>query len=336
MNKQPEELKVHGIYEAEFDGLGKKRSPYDGQRDPRMIIYPPSVPYPGNSPYFGYMAFNRSRRETNPEKIELSNKIRQDLIQGRIPEEFVFVEILFNIAKRPAGPYLLTGVHEKFVDEKIMDKNEAFSVLISNNAFYAQYQIPESAGEEESPSLLAYDQDGNPLSGYLHVKPRLSDHNVRFRNHWCDEARTFAENIITREIIFGNKKHEYKGISPGDCLIVRKAGMLEDKIVFEPVINFREEDEAISPEGIPLVTDISHDNDMGFIQDIPIVGTTRLIKDNEFAGFGYLPRSHYETDSMFFFKTVVIKGAFDDIGKYTRVSRIIKNGKNVIFAEKIA
>jgi len=311
------ELDLYGVYPAEFQGLEKS---FLGMSNvPKVKIFR-SI-YDTTSSYYGFVL--PSTHSSQKLRAE-ANRIRDQLIRdgsslGRIP-----VDIFKHpISGDPRGPYIVTP-HPKFGANKAntdSSAEEALSVLTCRSVFYARYT--RTNDDRGYPCLTVYNPDGSPKFAVLHYT-----HHGHSAKDNSDLPMIRAESSIGGELI--------RQLKLDDCLIVRKQAhsIYSGTLIVEPVINFLESDDALSPAGRKLVTNFEGYDKGDRIFDLPIIEVTKNYLGSDLIGVGYIKRPESEGRNFYYKKTLVL-GAERDVGKYIEEARILKNGKEVILAHKV-
>lgn len=337
-------------YKAVCIGLGTRCSKEDSKPNPDLRILADSSKEPWESPYFGYMVYSTNR---DTAKKEISNNVREELINNPFSNMEVFCRVIGIPLKNPKGPYFVVGAQsleekselqtsDRLEGRSYMTPEEAFAVIKEGgeNIFYAYYLFKSKEngyGGGRDPALRIWKNYGENGFGFLQPVKRIKGWGSTAKQ----EARKFAEWKITYDMIYGSIKY---GSAPvlkeGDRLVVRKIGQnpTGNTFFFEPVVNFMEEDEAYSPEGKQLTTTLTGYDRGGIICNVPILSSQKGKKEGDaWIGKGYIPRSEKEReiDHFFYKPTIVFNLEQGDTGKYVD-ARITKNDEKTIFAQKIA
>jgi len=268
-------------------------------------------------------------RSTNQRWGRQSNAI-MDMVVKRGRSAGDFNVRIIGVPNDFCGHYVVIGFSigpEKRMSQFEMTAREAASVLMSPLVCYARVLFNGGGNGALVVRAYEFENSGYPTKrlGALQVP------DIRI------EPWEQAEAVIASEIIWGTDRNSIHRISPlnlGDYLMVRGVTGSSGKKVFQPVVNLRKEDEAMSPEGDTLETRVTSHAQGGMILDLPIIAVTNDLINGGLIGLGYVPRQK-EENSSFFYKPVLVLNETDR-GKYIKRAKIIsKPGSKVILATRI-
>lgn len=196
---------------------------------------------------------------------------------------------------------------------------KAFAVVRGNRIFYARCVVKPS-GVYVPKGVKVYDPNGNERIGPIQPTDRWLGLSLPL-NTVNLEGRLDAESEITKDLI--------QKLELGDYVLVRQVS----DVRFEPIVNFREDDDAYDPNGNQLVTEVEGYNRRDMIHHLPILSLREDIRSDGFLGVGHVKRPERKC-AQFYYKPVFVIGAIGDVGKYVE-AEIISNGKKIILAEKV-
>lgn len=324
-NQDGSNLILHHVYPAIYVGLSSNVDTIDEKFNPRVRIFTT----PGmdeDEPYhFGYVVFSTY---WNLEERIKSNKIREGLIENMYDTGIVYVKVLALPSKGDfRGPYTVVAtrmatstIHGSLYE---MTQEEAYSVVISESIFYGRCLYKR---EDGTPVIRIYDTNGTKSFGFLNPTKRNST------SISPDSLKNYSDLKLTKEII--------NDLNPGEYLLVRKVGTANDTpaMLLEPAINILKSDNAKIGDSQDLIfTCITGYEHGGLIANLPITSVTES-KELGMVGVGYVQKPDNPKKEFYYeiyHRTVKVKDAEFDKGKFIRLAVVRHNFGSVILADKI-
>ncbi|MCM2325683.1 MAG: hypothetical protein NDI94_04415 [Candidatus Woesearchaeota archaeon] len=349
MNSQSlESLVIGGTYKARLAEpmFNLIDLPGDGEC-PVVEIFGPKDTI--NPSYIGYMV-----ESSHPKFRYESNAIRKKLLEQanggkeHFPNGFN-VHVLSNEGNGTSS-YFVVGT-AKSADESKFEMPLSDAVFIGPNVFTARYLFTSSRERaihgyggygydmprimEENPAVRVWDEQERKQFGFLHQTRKPKNDFWSFDLDRTAEAKGFAGEIISYDLLNGNEEKEISPLKPGDYTLVRHVADTDSgPKIFEPVINFETKDHAVPRGGYEsIVTSVDSYERGGLISNLPVLWLTHDNKRGGKIAIGYVARPEHEMVN-FFYKPVLIQDAEHLVGSYVPKAEIIANGK-IILARKV-